>query len=143
MPYIAEDRRRVLTAGGQAENVGELTYLLTRAVLDYELFEHQFRVEIDEYLYVDREGEPRFKDYAEVLGALAATLLEYERRQLQTSFVKDGDGARDHTPADLDLGQTSILLRINRFLYEWYAEVVAPYEDLKRAEHGDVYPEES
>lgn len=125
MPYIAEQRRRILKAGGQAENVGELTYLLTDAIIDAQdtytgWFEDQLEVEIHEYLYVDRVGDPRFKDYAEVIGALGATLLEYDRREGTDVRVRN---------------------RLNDFIWQWYGRVVGPYEDQKIIENGDVYPD--
>jgi hypothetical protein len=64
MPYIIRKLRGpVLKAG--ASNVGELTYVLTKTVLDY---------------LARIPNPPRYRDYAEVLGALESTKLELYRR---------------------------------------------------------------
>lgn len=81
MPYIDQEARDQLDAGGRPVKVGELTYVLTRAVLEY----------------VQAKGA-KFATFADVLAALDATAREFYRRQ------------------------------------------VAPYEDGKIAENGDVYP---
>jgi len=81
MPYIIRKLRGPALKAG-ASNVGELTYVLTRTVLDY---------------LARTPDPPRYRDYAEVLGALESTKLELYRR------------------------------------------VVAPYEDKKCEEDGDVY----
>lgn len=81
MPYINQLRRDVLdTEMGISRTPGELTYQLTRVVVDY---------------IVQQEC---FTTYAEAIGALEATKLELYRR------------------------------------------MIAPYEDKKREENGDVYP---
>lgn len=81
MPYINKKLRTPVMKAG-ASNVGELTYALTRTVVDY----------------LDRlSDQARYRDLAEVLGALEATKLELYRRR------------------------------------------IAPYEDEKCAENGDVY----
>jgi hypothetical protein len=62
MPYINPNRRRDIDGGEDPLSVGELTYLLTRTVLNY------------------LPPKPRFQDFAEVLGALVATERELYRR---------------------------------------------------------------
>lgn len=81
MPYIPEEAKRTVNAGAVMNNVGELTYALTKLCL----------------YYLDRGGR-NFKDQAEVIAALECTKLELYRRSL------------------------------------------APYEDGKILENGDVYP---
>jgi hypothetical protein len=81
MPYIDQEARAQIDAGGRPALVGELTYVLTGVVLEY----------------VQTRGA-KFATFADVLAALDATSKEFYRRQ------------------------------------------VAPYEDDKIAENGDVYP---
>ncbi len=66
MPYINKKLRTAVMKAG-ASNVGELTYALTRTVLDY----------------LSRVPDlPRFKDYAEILGALETVKMELYRREI-------------------------------------------------------------
>jgi len=65
MPYVIKKVRGPALKAG-ASNVGELTYVLTRTVLDY----------------LARTDPPRYKDYAEVLGALESTKLELYRKRI-------------------------------------------------------------
>lgn len=136
MPYIEQQRRVELGSTSQVENVGELTFLLTNTILNLlpvnnDATHLAFRrlrlkieldVEIENYLYEDRQGEPRFQDYAEVLAALTATKLEFGRRRA------------DRPDWVLFVDEV-----IDSFTSRWYAENVAPYEDCKREENGDVY----
>jgi hypothetical protein len=85
MPYIEPDARKRLGNGGQPLTMGELTYVLTRAVNDYL------------HRRCTTGHRCGFQDAGEALGALEATKFELVRRRL------------------------------------------APYEELKRAENGDVY----
>lgn len=65
MPYVNQNARIALNrASGEPVNVGELTYVLYRECLRY------------------LGREPRYADFAEVLGALEATKLELYRRQI-------------------------------------------------------------
>lgn len=80
MPYIDQEARAQIDAGGRPVQVGELTYVLTGVVLEY----------------VQAKGA-KFATFADVLAALDATGKEFYRRQ------------------------------------------VAPYEDQKIIDNGDVY----
>lgn len=80
MPYVDDGDRMFLDTGWDPSTPGQLTYLLTKLVTEY------------------LGDEPRYADFASVLGCLEATKLELYRRG------------------------------------------VAPYEDRKCAENGDVYP---
>ena len=66
MPYVIRKLRGPALKAG-ASNVGELTYVLTRTVLDY---------------LARTPDPPRYRDYAEVLGALEATKLELYRKRI-------------------------------------------------------------
>lgn len=134
MPYIKPEQRRTLDgADGDEyvvpEDVGELTYVLTTWLLKVPAdFRRYFDSEITDYLESDRVGEPRFQDYAEVLGALTAIEYEYERRR---------GGSTD---AFFGVQMRVVLKDLDFYRRRWYHEHVAPYEDRKIEENGDVYP---
>lgn len=91
---------------------GDLTYLLTRATLDGASYRRLLSV-IDSFL----PDEPRFADFAVVLGCLDATAREYVRRTGQV------------IPSTLAIAPAL-----------FYRERVAPYEDQAIERNGDVYP---
>lgn len=79
MPYITQDRREALAAGGQAENAGELNYLVTRLVDNY----------------IVRQGGVRYARINEVIGVLERAKLEAYRRIAapyeDTKIAESGD----------------------------------------------------
>ncbi len=89
MPYIPSDKRNDMDAGYNAQNVGQLTYQLTRVAI----------------LYLEAKGQS-YQTYAEILGALEATKLELYRRSIgpyeDTKIKENGDVY----PSDL-LGEIS------------------------------------
>ena len=113
MPYLDYSRKQALDQGVvNPATPGDLTYLLTRTVLQGATLQ-QLEAVIDSYL----PEEPRFADFAIVLGSLDATSREYVRRTGRT------------LPATL-----AILPHL------FYRERIAPYEDEKIEQNGDVYP---
>ena len=78
MPYIKQELREAIRAGGKAESPGELNYALTLLCLDY------------------LGDAPKYQSFNDVIGALECCKLELYRRR------------------------------------------VAPYEDVKISENGDV-----
>lgn len=66
MPYISPKQRTELQPhDSKAVNVGELTYMLTKVVIDY----------------IDHDQEPlSYQKIAEVVGALDCTKMEFYRR---------------------------------------------------------------
>lgn len=63
MPYIDQPARERLDNGGNAENPGELTYVIYKACLDYLL-----------------NKSYRFSTFAEIGGALSSADQEFYRR---------------------------------------------------------------
>lgn len=119
MPYIQRHLR------DQAYRVplsaGELNYAITRRSLE------NFEETIDELMagvraiidaYVTRRGQITYATVNEIIGVLTCAALEAIRRDVDADVVE----ALDQVATD------------------WYAAVAAPYEDLKRAVNGDVYP---
>lgn len=120
MPYIVQARREALEhPSAFVENVGELTYLYTRALLDNEPENVYAAIgsATDRYLGAARS----FTHFAEVLGALTAAHLEDVRRR----------GRSTHNAV-------AQRFWLRRYLEDFYEGIVAPYEDTKIKENGDV-----
>lgn len=121
MPYLAQSRKEHINNGGEPVTEGDLTYVFTKIVLDgedrYAVVEDVLRMlEIEATAYLEN-GRDNYGTRCQVIGAFTCAALEYRRR-------KDGPGAMLlHTAAEW-----------------WYAAKVAPYEDLKIQQNGDVYP---
>lgn len=122
MPYLIEARKMQLDAGFAPATPGDLTYLFTKALLGdpREATLHEaLQAAVDSYLET-LSRQPRYADYAVILGCLDATSREYQRRL----------GHR---------AEPSLTWMLTGFRDEFYVTVVAPYEDTKIAENGDVY----
>lgn len=121
MPYInAGAKNRLDIEGEVAETAGELTYQMTQVILgpsDQVAERRELRSLVS--TYIQTRGE-RFATFAEILGALAATELEYYRRTKHQEFQRR-------------------LFTIEVVRADFYNTIVAPYEDRKIAENGDVY----
>jgi len=120
MPYITQEARDDL-AYRQPQNVGELTYILTRIALRAEYYIDK----IDDLksairLYTEGKDE-KFALYAEVLGALAAAGLEIRRRISATNAV-----AREARWA------------LENAALAFYRDTVGYYEISKINENGDL-----
>lgn len=123
MPYIAQDIREILDEERSPPlTAGDLTYLLYRATIDWDGIDRSdFYTTLGHRVqqYITRYGnEPKYQDYAEVLGALTATAWEFERRH--------PEGGRRKA------------ITVMRFANAYYGAVIAPYEDTKIEENGDV-----
>lgn len=118
MPYILRGIRKDLDDGAAPQEAGDLTYLLYRATLDWDGgsradFHLVLGEEVDRFLAF----RPRkYQIFAEILGSLYSTALEYERQH------------EDSRKA----------LAIYAFASAFYSEVIAPYEDTKIQQNGDV-----
>ena len=77
MPYIPEAEREQLALGFPPETTGQLTYVIYLACLE------------------SLPDEPRFGDYAAILGCLEAVKLEIARRHLaiyeDAKLAENGD----------------------------------------------------
>lgn len=125
MPYIKQGERDKLKQDRKAETVGQLTYLYTRALIESSSHAVATRLEAATYKYLPTREARHFSDYAEVLGALNAARLEFMRRNALT--LKDQQR----------------LLAVEQFTTHFYLMEIAPYEDSKMRENGDVYGEEA
>lgn len=118
MPYIDPKRRPfLLKEPTTAQDPGELNFVITSYLVQNDPG-HWEAGDIRGFInkYLDLSGR-RYRTYNEVIGVLVCVVLEWERR-------KD-----NCYPGD-------IIVAVAKDLY---AEEIAPYEDRKIAENGDVY----
>lgn len=120
MPYLTQQRKDHLNSGGHIVTAGDLTYLLTTALLA-KMPPAELSARLSELVSSFLPEDPRFGDFAVVLGSLDATWREWIRRTWQ--------GQKDWGAAE----------EFDRFRRRFYERVVAPYEDTKIAQNGDVY----
>lgn len=124
MPYLPEQAKIDLASGAPFTNPGDLTYIVTHVVLLEpesnwdEAFAHYAT------RYIEDRGE-RFATFAEIIGAFSAADHEYSRRRWQAKYDPDAQLVSD---------------TIHEFLGLFYDKVVAPYENKKIEENGDVFP---
>jgi hypothetical protein len=123
MPYLAEQRKQELDEGLPATTPGDLTYLFTKVLLARSWGREGLEGEIKGIVadYFD-DKQPRYADYALVLGCLTSAVHEFFRRRF---VIPSHLWPNGHI---LDL-----------FIDHWYSQVVAPYEDAKILQNGDVY----
>lgn len=123
MPYLTADRKAHLDDGAVPVTLGDLTYRLTVRLLEhsmnFEAVEAAMREEIDHFLHGKQLS---FKDYAEVLGCMVATEQEFNR---QRSKIDPTIWTNAHI--------------LERVISRYYQSDVAPYEDRKLEQNGDVY----
>ena len=133
MPYLSEKRKRELDNGGRVSlpltSAGDLTYRIYKLAKDYNIHSEDqinmpglrilselIKEEIHDR-FLGRKASVRYEDYAIVLGSIRAAWFEGKRRR---TIHEDA-----------------------RVLLTWieqgfYLEHVAPYEDKKIEENGDV-----
>lgn len=117
MPYIQPSLRLAIDTGRMPPTeAGELNYAITKLLLANldNLGEH-IGVIVEDYL--DRLGR-RYSTFNEVIGAVQCAKMEYLRRRGE------------------DVG---LVFAINQWMYRFYRDEIAPYEDSKIKENGDVY----
>lgn len=131
MPYLTLERKQELTnPGAKLHHAGDVNYLVTEECLDL-LQEgtaaagHAWHQAVDDILdaYTEYHGDS-YATYNAVIGALTCCSLEWQRRHHGST-----DGA-----------VLTVAAMIDAKAREFYREVVAPYEDLKIKQNGDVYP---
>lgn len=132
MPYINAHDKAQVEAGG-ALDAGSLTYLLTRALMNSDPsvegdVAHNLSTQVGRY--ADDHGELRYTHYCTIIGALTCTHREFVRRRMLDRQ------RRGKSPIPGDLQRVS---QIKEYINNYYARVVAPYEDRKIRENGDVF----
>ena len=94
---------------------GELNRAFTKVFLSDLPFVPAIETTITKYVH---DQKPRYATFNDVIGALECAKLEYFRR---TGYNEQVD------------------LVIDRIKEKFYTDTVAPYEDNKIKEHGDIY----
>lgn len=119
MPYLTAQRKQELeNPKRKLSTAGDLTYAMTMVVLFPKLsLKAELAGAIDRYL----PKSPRYEDYAIVLGCIDSVKREYRRRE----------GLVGVSAAVFDA--------LESFADSFYADHVAPYEDTKIEQNGDVY----
>lgn len=123
MPYVtqaAKDDLHYL----QPRNVGELTYRFTLIALSDNHYSDKYNdLMFSAKLYWEN-AEKKFQRHAEVLGAFTAARLEIVRRldccSVKTGIIADAKWALENVA------------------FDYYLNVVGPYEETKIADNGDV-----
>lgn len=97
---------------------GELNRALTEifVTVAYPYWEREIWHVMEKYQH---DQKPRYATFNDIIGALECSMMEYYRRK-----------------PDADSTLWEIMNDVKR---EFYAKTVAPYEDKKIEEHGDVY----
>lgn len=116
MPYLAQKRKDELDNNPKQALVtaGDLTYVVYKLMLRPDLGESDFRTEVGKAINRYMPKHPKYGNYAMVIGCLRCASFEWERRH--------------HTPEGwLDL-----------FIADYYENTIAPYEDEKIKQNGDV-----
>lgn len=123
MPYVKPERRAALVdAAAEPRNAGELNFCLTWHLVnspDPRFLQNALWEEVWEYIDA---REISYDLFNTVIGALECCRLEFRRR------------VGVSTTSDLTK-EDAIRYVVNRL----YRERVAPYEDIKINENGDVY----
>lgn len=110
MPYLTETDFNAPS--------GELNRALTKVYVNvnFAFWEREIWHIVEKYVH---DQKPRYATFNDVIGALECSMMEYYRRNPE---------------ADSLLWEI-----INDVKRDFYKQTVAPYEDKKIEEHGDVY----
>lgn len=107
------DRRIMLADGLPAESVGDLTYLISLALIDGSTVYADVKRHVDDYISLNGVSYTTLNG---VVGSCMCAGIEHMRRTSTASVP------------------------LETYLKDFYREVVAPYEDIKIRENGDIYP---
>lgn len=110
MPYLTETDFNAPS--------GELNRVLTKLYISTKIsdLEKEVRATIEKYVH---DQKPRYATFNDVIGALECSVLEFYRRKPQAnSFLWEV---------------------INDVKKDFYDTIIAPYENKKITEHGDIY----
>lgn len=131
MPYLTEERKREIDKlEAKLTTAGDLTYKLTTTAMsalntyNFDILADKFTFTIAAYM----RPSSRYEDYAVVLGCLDSTRREIKRRL--SDLVQKG-----HARHMVEI----ICWMIKKYAEAYYAEVVAPYENSKIIQNGDVF----
>lgn len=119
MPYITQTARQMIADGGPVQTSGELNYVITKHLTDKfwpgEALVAAVKFEIAVYL---KQHGASYSVFNDIIGALECARREWKRRR--------GVGP----------GYPNFLSEIAD---EFYDAKIAPYEDQKIQQNGDIY----
>lgn len=141
MPYLTADRKRQLRHDPTPETAGDLTYLITDALLKRSSTEglvEAFDRFIETYLL---QRPLRFERFAAVLGSLDAARREYARRNPGGTWSDSRGRLHSNYIPNSWIPASAVLHFLEAYAAHFYDEHVAPYEDDKIEQNGDVYPQ--
>jgi hypothetical protein len=127
MPYLTDQRKHDIDTNPKQPLVtaGDLTYKLTMIALECD-DSNQFSDMVLDAIARYMPQQPRYENYAVVLGCLDSTRREIRRRENSlTVYLKNR------------INHSWYMLTL--FSESYYKNVVAPYEDEKIAQNGDVF----
>lgn len=131
MPYIKQEIKDALHHGANPHNAGALTYMFTQALIHNDPSDVGDALEnvIQKY-YVACNEVFRYANYCTIMGSLTCAQYEFVRRRIQ----ERGRKRKPPIPGDLQR-----VAAIKDYIKNYYPKHVAPYEDTKLAENGDVF----
>jgi len=121
MPYVKQGDRKYLRqylidGSGIPEDPGPLNFCITTSMINHTFNEDEWFDRLEEYVHIKGKS---YTVLNEIMGVLTCAWFELKRRDYALSTEYD--------------------YRLERLAKRFYDEVIAPYEDIKIKENGDVY----
>jgi hypothetical protein len=128
LPYLTAGRKSQLAdPKSHIVTAGDLTYLITMSAVDESQTSIDLHAIIERYL----PEQPRYENYAIVLGCIDSARREILRRQ---DFLNDK--ARS---VGWENWPELVPFYLSEFADDYYRDVIAPYEDQKIEQNGDCF----
>ena len=118
MPYITPEERKQLFLGKKPSTPGQLNYVITLLALKLKDYPVDLRRGIRDAILEYLGGRASYTLFNGVMGVLECARLEYVRRAGWDVYIDDA---------------------FDSFEKRFYSEFIAPYEDKKKEENGDVF----
>ncbi len=120
MPYVKQEWRKFLIDGSSfPEDPGPLNFCITTSMVNHTFNEDEWFGKLEEYVHIKGKS---YTVLNEIMGVLICAWFEVRRRDY-TLWTEYSD-------------------RLEKLAKRFYAEVIAPYENIKIKENGDVYETE-
>ncbi len=124
MPYVKQGdreylRKYLIDGSSVPEDPGPLNFCITTSMINHTFNEDEWFNRLEEYVYIQGKS---YTVLNEIMGVLICAWFEVKRRDypLWTEYSD----------------------RLEKLGKRFYDEVIAPYEDIKIKENGDVYDAE-
>lgn len=122
MPYLTQQQKDDLKKKGKPiETPGELTYDYTLALINASTTQIRRSLKRTTEEFISNNPK-NFSTYCSIMGSLDCTCREFIRRK-----------------STIDISDEKKLAELEQFSQSFYKTVIAPYEDQKIKENGDVY----